>query len=502
MSATFLGIDVGTSLIKVCMVDAGGLCLAEAERPVETAMPGAGIAEQDGRQIMADVLSAIAELVEKAPGAAGRIAAISASGQSAGAIGVDRAGNALTPWYPSALDTRIRPQLAAFRQKAGDLLYARNGAWPFTTPRMAWWRENAQSIYNDIALVPSLAGFVLGGLAEVPLDAMAMHPSALTWYGAADMAARAWDDDLIAAFDIDRGLLPQIVPDGGIVGCLSKAAASRTGLTAGIPLTVGLGDTISSLIGANVLQPGEVYSVNGSFTNYLVCLDRCLVDAENEMLQPLASPLDDVWYVILYIGGGGLVHRHMARSLSGGDDADAFALLDGKAAPTAAGADGLFFLPYFLGRSCPPDPGASGGFHGLSLGHGTGHMWRSVMEGLTYDLIDVCDIVKAKVADWSPSVIRITGGGARSDLWCRIQADMLGVPAERLASSPSGPLGAALSAGVAVGAWRNLRHAAGTVRQKSERFEPDRSATAAYAAQSRKRRALIETLEPLWRSAQ
>ena len=498
MSVTVLGIDVGTSLIKACLIDERATCLVEVERAVETAMPRAGVAEQDAGAIATIVRELLAEIVVRAPEAAATVAAIGASGQTAGAMAVDRRGAALTPWFPSGLDTRFIPHLERMKALAGAELFARNGAWPFTTPRILWWQETQPEMFAQIACVPSLAGFVIGSLSDDPLPAMAIDATALTWYGAADLMASRWDEGLVDRFGLPGLALPPVVPRLSIVGRLSAQVAAATGLTAGIPLAVGIGDTVASLIGANVLTPGEVYSVNGSFTNYLVCLDRCLIDAEGERFQPLASPLSDVWYAILYIAGGGFTHRHVAALLGANADAAGFAELDGLAARSPPGAAGLSFMPYLLGRFCPPEPRASGGLHGLSLAHGRGDIWRAVLEGLTFDVLDMTDAIAGRIDGWRPQTLRLTGGGANSRLWCQIQADMLGVPAQRFVASPSAPTGAALTAGVAAGVWRDLRDAAANIRLPSESIEPNLAHAAAYADLARHRRGLIERLRPSW----
>ena len=498
MTATLLGIDVGTSLIKACLIDAAAACLVEVERPLDTRMPAAGIAEQDAGSIAAAVQGLLREIVERAPKAAANVAAIGASGQTAGAMAVDRNGDPLTPWFPSALDTRFRSQLDRMKAVAGEQLFARNGAWPFTTPRMLWWQDTAPATFAKIACVPSLAGYVIGSLAEAPLAAMASDATTLTWYGAADLAARRWDLDLAASLGLREQMLPPLVNSLSIVGQLSEAVAAATGLKAGIPLAVGIGDTVASLIGANVLTPGEVYSVNGSFTNYLVCLDRCLIDVGAERYQPLASPLNDVWYAILYVAGGGFTHRHMAKLLGTGDDAAAFKLLDEAAAASEPGTSGLAFMPYFLGRFCPPEANASGGLHGMTLAHGRGDVWRAVLEGLTFDLLDMTDAIAGRIEGWRPRALRLTGGGAKSRLWCEMQADMLGVPAERFGASPSAPMGAALTAGVSVGVWPDLRTAAGNIRLPSETILPNLNKTKRYADLAQKRRELIASLRPSW----
>ena len=498
MTATLLGIDIGTSLIKVALIDERAVCLAMAEAPISTMMPEAGTAEQDTSPMVADVFRLIREIADRQASAVRHVAAIGASGQTAGAMAVDRSGAALTPWYPSGLDTRFLRQLAEMKAKVGEALFASNGAWPFMTPRLAWWREVMPDVYARIAMAPSLAGFVLGSMAQDPLPAMAMDATTMTWSGAADIANRRWNRDLVRDAGLSPEKLAPDVPSLSIVGHLGESAARQTGLRQGIPLAVGIGDTVASMIGANVLTPGEVYSVNGSFTNYLVCLDRCLIDQGIERFQPLASPIDDVWYVILYIAGGGFVHHHLAGLLSGSEGPPDYRMLDEAAALVAPGSDGLNFMPYALGRFCPPEPRASAGFHGLTLAHGRGAIWRSVLEGLSYDMLELTEGVGARIKGWRPEALRLTGGGARSALWCQMQADMLGVPAQRFSSADSAPIGAALAAGAATGVWSDLRHAAATLRNPGEFFAPDRARTEAYARLVARHRKLAEELQPSW----
>ncbi len=498
MPSRLLGIDLGTSLIKVCIIDERARCLAEIETPVHTSLPGNGIAEQDAGAMLSDTLRLISTLVDRFPNDAAAINGIGVSGQTAGAMAVDRLGVPITPWFPSAMDTRTRPQIDRMKAEFGSLLFAKNGAWPFTTPRILWWRDTSPSLFRRIALVPSLAGFIVGSISERPLESMAIDGSAMTWYGAANLAQRTWDDDLVYATGFPDHLLPPVAPSLSRIGTLSREVADATGLRTGIPLAVGIGDTVASMVGANVLTPGEVYSVNGSFTNYLVCLDRCLIDSETELYQPLASPLADVWYAILYVAGGGFVHKQMAQFLCGVDNTPDYSILDRMGSEVSPGSDGLTFLPYALGRFCPPVPAASAGFCGLRLEHGRGNCWRSVLEGLTYDLLDMTEVIATRIEGWKPQILRMTGGGARSSLWCQIQTDMLGVPGNRTNDAPGAPVGAALTAGVANGIWSDLREATRFISYSEESFAPDRRHTEQYLRLAEARRGLIERLKPVW----
>jgi xylulokinase len=497
MATTLLGVDVGTSLIKASFVDDRAQPIASVERSLPIHIPSVGVAEQDARGLIRLLAEMLRELTERESESARSIVAIGVSAQTAGSMAVDREGEALSPWFPSAMDTRAQPQLDRLKAKLGAAIFASNGAWPFTVPRILWWQDTSKDTFGRIACVPSLAGYVVGSMSEDRLEAMTIDATSMTWYGAADIAARTWNNALIGEIGLPHRVLPDVRSSFSTVGRLGQRFADLTGLPAGVPIVNGMGDTAASLVGADVLKPGEVYAVNGSFTNYLVCQDRCLIDDWGGLFQPLASPLPDVWYSLLYIAGGGFVHRRMAEMLSGGGQRD-YAALDTLAGHVPAGSNGLWYLPYAHGRFCPWEPNASAGFHGLNLTHERGEMWRAVIEGLTYDLQDLTEAVSQRIDGWHPEALRITGGGANSALWCQVQADMIGAPSERYLSAPSAPIGAALVAGVALGVWPDLRTAVTNIRKDSERFEPDPLRFERYRELALARQSLIETLRPSW----
>jgi xylulokinase len=150
-----------------------------------------------------------------------------------------------------------------------------------------------------------------------------------------------------------------------------------------------------------------------------------------------------------------------------------------EAAGAPPGSEGLIFLPYLTGERTPHgDPKARGAFFGLSLRHTRSHMIRSVIEGVTFALRDSAEIMRELGIDLS--VIRATGGGARSRLWRQLQADVLNARVVTVSPDAGPALGAAILAGVGVGVWPSIENAVDLLIQADEEAQPDRAIVAVY----------------------
>jgi len=172
------------------------------------------------------------------------------------------------------------------------------------------------------------------------------------------------------------------------------------------------------------------------------------------------------------------------------------AVLDAEAARWTPGTDGLLFAPYLAGERTPyPDPDARGAFTGLELRHDRGALWRAMLEGVAYGLRDSLELLRALGV--RPEVGRISGGGARSAVWVRIVASVLGLPLERTASEEGSAFGAALLAGVRAGTFADAHDAVERCVQVTERIEPEPEWVEAYAQGYARYRLLYPTLSQL-----
>jgi xylulokinase len=160
------------------------------------------------------------------------------------------------------------------------------------------------------------------------------------------------------------------------------------------------------------------------------------------------------------------------------------------------GAEGLTFLPYLAGERTPhADPDARGAFEGLSLRHDRGALTRAVLEGVAYGLRDCLDVVRGVGAGVESA--RVSGGGARSELWLRIVASVLELPVERLAVEEGAAYGAALLGGVAGGVWTGVDEAVGACVRPRGRVDPDPGWIELYRERRERFRALYPALHDI-----
>ena len=485
-----IGVDLGTSIVKATLVDVQssaqpGSVVATASRTVQMHHPGPGQAEQDPEEYVTAALSAMAEVASRAGIEPCSVAAIAFSGQMGGAMAIDRHGLALTPWYPSTLDVRYQTYLKPVLAAAGPRLLALSGAVPILAPRIAWWRGELPSLYAQIDKVLLLANYVAARLCGLAGDAICCDPSYLTWTGLADTARRTWSDELADLWGVSLDCLPRVVAAGDVVGGLNSETAQRCGLCAGTPVVAGAGDQVAGFLGAGLVEPGQLIDVAGTFPVFATCLDRCFMDGEHHIFQPLAGPLgENHWYAMMYIGGGGLTHHWFAeqyglldmpearRHLAEDDAHLAYAQLDAMAADLPPGAQGMLFIPHLLGRACPPDPAVRGAWLGFTWTHGPAQFYRSLLESIAYDYAQALSALRRELPALPYAGVRVIGGGSRSAVWNQIKADVLGLPYVRLPDGDRAALGCAILAGHAAGIYPDMAAAARSFAQPRDAAFP------------------------------
>ena len=494
MTAQYLiGVDLGTSVVKAGLYDADGRLVAQAARPAPLRQPAPAIAEQDGEEFMAAAAASVREVVNKAGVTAAQVAGVAFDGQMGGAMAVDRRFRALTPWYPSGLDGRYLPHQRRLAARAGARLIELCGDLPIMAPRMLWWRQESPDLYRRIAKVVTLAGYVAGRMTGLKAEQAFIDASYLTWVGLGDTARRCWSPELAEVTGLGGdGLarLPRIVPATEVVGHLSREAAAACGLAEGVPVAAGAGDQAAGFVGAGLVEPGQLIDVAGTFPVFGVCSRRYFADLDTRMLKPIASPLGGgAWYSMMYINGGGLTHRWFAEqfaSAGGGAEAAgsgaAFAELDAAAEQVAPGADGLLCVPHLMGRACPNEPDVRGAWVGFTWTHGRAHFYRALLESVAYEYALACRALRAADPDIALGEVRVIGGGAASDLWNRIKADVLGLPYVRLAVPDASTLGSAILAGHAVGLIPDMAGVARSAARPGARHLPDAAAHGRYRA--------------------
>jgi xylulokinase len=472
-----IGLDVGTSSCKGVAIDARGRVLARAERAYPLSTPRPGWAEQDPEDWWAAAQAVLAELdADRADG-------IGLTGQMHGLVvlGADD-----RPLRPAILwnDGRSQPQCDALEAELGlERIVALSGNRPlagFTAPKLRWLAEHEPDVHARIRRVLLPKDYVR-------LRLTGEHASDVTDASGTlllDVGARAWSPALEEALRVDPAWLPRLSESGEVSG--------RT--AAGVPVAAGAGDQAAGALGAGVLdERGPASVVLGTSGVVFAARERFTPDACGR-LHAFCHAAPQRWHVmgVMLSAAGALRWLRDATDPGLGFDA-----LAAEAAAWDPGVEGLRFAPYLAGERTPhPDADARGAFVGLGLRHDRGALVRAVLEGVAHGLRDSLDLIASLGA--APISARISGGGARSDLWLAIVAAVLDLPLERTeASSEGAAYGAALLGGVAAGAFADAAAAIAATVRVTGRLEPDPAWVAAYAEQRAGFAALYPALRAL-----
>ena len=461
-----LGVDLGTQSVKAALFGTDGGCRAEAAREVAVRRRSAEEVDQAPEDFYAAAVATISACMSSCGCEPSDVAAVGVAGQMAGILGVGPGGEAVTP-YDSWLDSRCRPQLDEIEKTLGTTVTALTGCPPMVAhaPKMLWWRRERPRANAEVAkwVVPS--AFVTGRLCELSAEELYIDWTHLHFSGLADAQAGCWSSQLVEGVGIAPSQLPRIVAPTDIVGALAKEAASACGLTAGVPLVAGLGDTAAGVLGAGIVRPGQLLDTAGTASVLAISADSFRPDMTGRLVT-MKGALPGQWISLSYLAGGDLL-SWLGRSLGPVPLQE----LVGEAQDAPAGR--AIFVPHLGGRILPSAPGARGGWVGINLSHNRGDLVRSVLEAIAFEYAGYLERALELFPELVPSEVRVIGGGSDNKLWDQIKASALGLPYVGLGRENFSCWGAAIVAGSAVGVIPDPAAAALSATAESSRAEPD-----------------------------
>jgi xylulokinase len=260
----------------------------------------------------------------------------------------------------------------------------------------------------------------------------------------------------------------------------------------GLPVAAGAGDQAAGALGVGADRPGPLSVVLGTSGVVFAALLGYAADPEGRV-HSFCHAVPNRWHAMgVMLSAAGSLHW-LRDAVAPGEP---FERLTAEAERWPPGAEGIVFLPYLAGERTPHvDPDARGAFVGLSLRHDRGALVRAVLEGVAFGLRDSLELLRSLGIE--PHLARISGGGARSDLWLRILASVLNVPLERTAAEEGAAYGAALLGGVAAGVFSDVHEAVAATVRVTRRIEPERAWVEPYAQGYARFRSLYPALRPL-----
>ncbi|HEY0792757.1 MAG TPA: xylulokinase [Chthoniobacterales bacterium] len=490
-----LGIDLGTSSVKVVVVTTAGkvVGLGNAEYPIQTPAPGA--AEQDPDTWWDATVSAVRTALAAARPE--EIIGIGFSGQMHGTVLLDGGHKPLRPAIIWA-DQRSAEVLDAIEQKVGHAaLTTTCGTAPaagFQVATLVWLQRHEPAVLarTDVVILPKdyVRLRMTGEICTDESDASAT--------GLFDVRGRRWPKAVVEQLGLDPAILPRVAKSSEVAGELQPEAAAAFGLPAGIPVVVGSADQPAQAVGNGLFEPGLGSVTLGTGGQVFVPLTVPTIDPQLR-LHTFCHAHPERWYLLGAMLAAGMAlrwFRHWTGNLS-------YADLDRLAGAVEPGSEGLRFLPYLVGERSPlMDAKAKGGFIGLTLRHDLGHMTRAVLEGIAFSLRHIVEVMDEAGA--RPERFIASGNGLGSPIWRQMLADVLNRPLYRSqdphAAERAG-VGAALLAGLGTKVYADFAEVQRLAPALTEETRPDPGRAERYNDAYRDFRELYPRLKPYFQQS-
>ena len=459
---------MGTGGTRALLIDESGAVVASAIHEHQPfASPRSGWAEQDPQDWWKACQGAVRKLLRDGSAEASEIACIGLTGQMHGAVLLDRNYEVLRPaliWC----DQRTAAECRYLNDTIGPQhlveLTSNPALTNFTLTKLLWVRTNEPSIwrrFHSFLLPKDFIRLCLTGVRAI--DVADASGTLLL-----DVAHRRWSDAMLDAVDLSPDCLPALYESQDIVGYVTDAAAAKTGLKAGTPVVAGAGDQAAGATGMGIVRPGDVSATIGTSGVVFAASDAPVTDPRGR-LHTFCHAIPGRWHVMGVTQAAGLSLRWFRDNFGTFTDYDQ---MSAEAAKVPPGSEGVLWAPYLMGERTPyPDPDVRAALLGLAADHTRANVIRAVLEGVAFSLKDTLTIFKE--LGIPVRGIRVGGGGARSALWRQIQSDVYGQPVETVQAEEGAAYGAALLAGVGVGAWASVDAACDSVVRVAKRTSPD-----------------------------
>ncbi len=487
-----LGVDVGTSGVKVVLIDRNGAVIASASESYPLYTPQPLWAEQDPNDWWHATCRAVRQVLDAAQVSASQVQGVGLSGQMHGSVFLDEQGEPIRPallWC----DQRTAAECAWITERVGEQQVLQTTLNPvltgFQAGKIIWLRNHEPHAYARIRRVLLPKDFIRYRLTgEAATEVSDASGTALF-----DVPKRDWAYDMLDTLELPREWFPKVYESPEITGRVSASAAQATGLAEGTPVVGGAGDQAAGAVGVGVVQSGRASVSVGTSGVVFAHLERPQVDPQYRT-HTFCHAVPGAWHVmgVMLMAGGALQWYRDTFA----PEASFETLLE-EAAQVPAGAEGLLFAPYLSGERTPyPDPQARGAFVGLTIAHKRAHCTRAVLEGVAFGLRDSLEILKAMGVPLEE--LRLTGGGAKSPLWRQILADVFGQPVHTLQAEEGPAYGAALLAGVGTGVWQSVPDACAATVQLASTIPPAPERQAFYETRYAHYRRLYPALRTFW----
>ena len=452
-----MGIDVGTSGCKAAVFDLAGNMVAHAYCEYPLLCPTNGAMELNPDVVWDAVCSCIEECHSKCDLL--QVVSIAVSSQGEAIIPVDRNGRVLCN-APVTFDSRNEKEYQWFLNHFDRLKIMQITGAPihpmFSATKILWLKNTKPDIYHSAWKIFCFSDFIAFRLGSEPC----MEYSLASRTQLFDIHKKEWSPSILQTCGIEQEKLPQAVPSGTVIGAVSRETAKRFGFSGSCKIVSGGHDQLCCSVGAGVLQNGEIMDSLGT-TESMVCVNPNIV-LDSEMMEnniPCSVyPVNHLYAYMTFLTNSGSLLRWLKEKIFCSNDENIYFQYDNYVEKYCHDPTEIFILPYYSGSGTPYlDFRAKGMIVGLTLDTDRYQIYKAVLESTCFE--EKLNLLNMENSGIVANELRCIGGGAKSDIWLQIKADITGHKVSSLKIAEAGCLGAAILAGLGCGGFSSASDA-------------------------------------------
>lgn len=487
VSMYYIGVDLGTSALKLVMMDSRGELVKSVSKEYPLYFPYSGWSEQNPTDWFLAVKEGLKEL---AAGAAEKIAGISFGGQMHGLVILDKDDNVLRPailWNDgrSTKETDYLNNVIG-KEKLSELT-ANIAFAGFTAPKILWVKNNEPEIFEKISkiMLPKdyISYMLSGSFCTDYSDASGML--------LLDVKNKKWSQEMIKICSISEDMLPKLYESYEVVGNIKPELAKELGLNEDIKIIAGAGDNAAAAIGTATVGEGACNISLGTSGTIFISSKNFGVDKYNALHS--FDHADGYYHLMGCMLSAASCNKWWMEDILktedfGGEQQDIDNLGENK----------VFFLPYLMGERSPHnDPFARGSFIGMSMDTRREDMTLAILEGVTFALRDSLEVARSLGIEIKKTMI--CGGGAKSPLWKKLVANIMNVEVEVPVSEEGPGFGAAILAAVGCGEYENVEKATKAIIKIKEKIKPEEELVLKYEERYQKFKKIYPALKGIFK---
>ncbi|MBQ6206489.1 MAG: xylulokinase [Oscillospiraceae bacterium] len=485
----YIGVDLGTSAVKLLLMDGGGKIRKIVSREYPISFPRPGWSEQNPEDWLRETVAGIRELTAECDKA--QVAGIGCGGQMHGLVALDKDNNVIRPailWN----DGRTAEETDWLNTVIGkDTLsrYTANIAFAgFTAPKLLWMRKHEPELFakiDKIMLPKDYLNYMMTGVHCTDVS----DASGMALF---DVKRKAWSAEMLEICGLKKSQMARIFESYEVVGTLKPDMAAALGLPETVKVCAGAGDNAAAAVGTGTVGDGACNISLGTSGTVFIASRSFGVDPHNALHS--FAHADGGYHLMGCMLSAASCNKWWMEDIIGTGE---YAAEQAAITAEKLGRNHVYFLPYLMGERSPiNDTNARGTFVGLTMDNTRADMTQAVLEGVAFAVRDSLEAARSTGLDIRKS--RICGGGAKSPLWRNIIANVCNLELERIESEEGPGYGGAILAAVACGEFPSVRAAAEKLVKVTETVAPEPELTARYEERYQKFRRIYPTLKELF----